>query len=94
MDCRNFRLASLVAAAVLAVLSADGVQAQTPASQQRSAGQTSIEAAPSKKPGVLTGKERLGRKWSDEQRLDNCNVPIDKRGPRPRPSECVHAPSI
>jgi hypothetical protein len=39
-------------------------------------------------PGTLTGKERLGRKWTDEQRIDNCNVPIDKRGPKPRPSAC------
>ena len=37
---------------------------------------------------TLTGKERLGRKWSDEQRLDNCNVPIDKRGTKPRPDAC------
>jgi hypothetical protein len=40
----------------------------------------------------LTGKERLGRKWMDEQRIDNCNVPIDKRGSRPRPSACTHVP--
>jgi len=26
---------------------------------------------------VLTGKERLGRKWMDEQRIDNCKVPVD-----------------
>jgi hypothetical protein len=39
----------------------------------------------------LTGKERLGRKWTDEQRIDNCNVPIDKRGTRPRPAGCVPA---
>jgi hypothetical protein len=26
---------------------------------------------------ALTGKERLGPKWSDEQRIDNCNVPAD-----------------
>ena len=37
----------------------------------------------------LTGKERLGRKWTDEQRIDNCNVPIDKRGTRPRPADCA-----
>ena len=43
-------------------------------------------------PVALTGKERLGRKWPDEQRLDNCNVPIDKRGSRPRPSLCPHVP--
>lgn len=41
----------------------------------------------------LTGKERMGRKWMDEQRIDNCNVPIEKRGSRPRPSDCLHTPS-
>jgi hypothetical protein len=43
-------------------------------------------------PAMLTGKERLGRKWMDEQRIDNCNVPIDKRGSRPRPTVCPHVP--
>jgi hypothetical protein len=37
---------------------------------------------------VLTGKERLGRKWMDEQRMDNCKVPIDKRGTKPRLDTC------
>ena len=41
---------------------------------------------------TLTGKERLGRKWMDEQRIDNCNVPVDKRGTKPRPSACPHVP--
>jgi hypothetical protein len=44
-------------------------------------------------PATLTGKERLGRKWMDEQRIDNCNVPVDKRGSKPRPSTCPHAPT-
>ena len=44
-------------------------------------------------PRTLTGKERLGRKWMDEQRIDNCNVPIDMRGTRPRPSACPHVPT-
>jgi hypothetical protein len=39
----------------------------------------------------LTGKERTGRKWMDEQRIDNCNVPIDKRGSKPRPGNCLHS---
>jgi hypothetical protein len=26
----------------------------------------------------------------DEQRIDNCNVPVDKRGTKPRPSTCAH----
>jgi hypothetical protein len=42
---------------------------------------------------ALTGKERLGPKWTDEQRLDNCHVPVDKRGTRPRPSACPNLPS-
>ena len=37
---------------------------------------------------VLTGKERLGGKPSDEQRVDNCNVPLDLRGPKLRPDYC------
>jgi hypothetical protein len=48
---------------------------------------------PSYSPAKLTGKERLGRKWMDEQRIDNCNVPIDKRGTRPRPGTCRNAPA-
>jgi hypothetical protein len=40
----------------------------------------------------LTGKERLGRKWMDEQRIDNCKVPTDKRGAKPRSSACPHVP--
>lgn len=42
---------------------------------------------------VLTGKERLGPKWSDEQRIDNCRVPIDKRGSKERPNACATSPS-
>jgi hypothetical protein len=37
---------------------------------------------------VRTGKERLGRKWMDEQRIDNCKVPIDKQGTKPRLDTC------
>ncbi len=48
---------------------------------------------PSNSPASLTGKERLGRKWMDEQRIDNCNVPTDKRGTKPRSSSCHHAPT-
>ena len=35
-----------------------------------------------------TGKERLGDKWQDEQRVDNCKVPEGLRGVKPRP-DCV-----
>ena len=42
-----------------------------------------IEAAPTR-----TGKERLGGKASDDQRIDNCKVPPDRRGATPRPDTC------
>jgi hypothetical protein len=32
-----------------------------------------------------TAKERSSRKWFDEQRVDNCRVPIALRGTTPRP---------
>ncbi len=60
--------------------------------QDRQPDQTAPNAATANGPS-LTGKERMGRKWMDEQRIDNCNVPIDKRGSRPRSSTCSHIPS-
>jgi hypothetical protein len=64
-----------------------GVQAQdgTPGSTTNAISQTQRPA--------LTRKERLGPKWTDEQRIDNCHVPIDKRGSRPRSSACPNSPS-
>jgi len=49
--------------------------------------------APSVAGQPLTLKERLSDKASDEQRVDNCKVPPDRRGPKPRP-DCpvAHAP--
>jgi len=93
MGSRNLRVAGLVVATALVALSPAYGQTQSPIVQQRAVGQAS-QATPPNDSGALTGKERLGRKWSDEQRLDNCNVPLDKRGTQPRPSECVHAPTI
>jgi hypothetical protein len=40
-----------------------------------------------------TLKERLSDKASDEQRVDNCNVPPEKRGTKPRPADCRSRPS-
>jgi hypothetical protein len=37
-----------------------------------------------------TLKERLGDKASDEQRVDNCKVPPDRRGTKVRPDGCEH----
>lgn len=38
-----------------------------------------------------TGKERLSDKASDEQRVDNCQVPPERQGTKARPDECAHA---
>jgi hypothetical protein len=35
-----------------------------------------------------TLKERLGDKASDEQRVDNCKVPVQRRGTKVRPDGC------
>ena len=48
---------------------------------------------PALSPAPHTGKERLGPKWSDEQRIDNCHVPFDKRGRKTRPDNCPNVPS-
>ena len=36
----------------------------------------------------LTLKERLSDKASDEQRVNNCGVPPERRGPTERPEGC------
>ncbi len=56
-----------------------------------SAGETPREETDAKQfqaQPTRTGKERLGGKASDEQRVDNCKVPPDLRGPKPRPDDC------
>jgi hypothetical protein len=72
--------------ALLIALTIAAAQAQpTPVADDTSGRPaTSAPAGP-----VRTGKERLGDKWSDEQRLDNCKVPPDKRGTKPRPDTCA-----
>jgi hypothetical protein len=37
---------------------------------------------------VRTAKERLSGKAADEQRVDDCKVPLELRGPKPRPDDC------
>jgi hypothetical protein len=68
-----------------------GVGTQTPA--RINSHQSAIGVGPSNATAQLTGKERLGEKWKDEQRIDNCKVPLDKRGTKPRPDSCAHPPT-
>jgi hypothetical protein len=37
---------------------------------------------------TVTAKERLSGKANDEQRVDNCKVPPERRGSKPRPDSC------
>ena len=72
---RRKALASL--SALLALAASLGAAAQpAPASAERSERR------------VLTGKERLTGKAADEQRVDNCKVPPERRGRSTRPAEC------
>jgi hypothetical protein len=42
--------------------------------------------------GWRRDKDRLGSKASDDQRVNNCKVPVDLRGPEPRPDACPDHP--
>jgi hypothetical protein len=82
---------ALIVPMVIAASSAVPAQEQPPNTDAptSSAGM----ALPSSPFRSSTGKERLGEKWKDEQRIDNCKVPLDKRGPKPRPDACPNAPT-
>jgi hypothetical protein len=70
-----------------ALLSAALAQQQAATTNDSSASRTVEKVSPSGAPAA-TGKERLGEKWTDEQRIDNCKVPFDKRGAKFRPDTC------
>jgi hypothetical protein len=84
---------ALVSAMIAAASSPMLAQAPRPGPED---GQTTSQAQPTvppEAPATQTGKERLGNKWMDEQRTDNCNVPIDKRGTKSRPDTCPDRPT-
>lgn len=80
MSPKRMLLHGLAGAAL--ALGAIGVQAQGAPSTEPP---PIVTAGPDK-----TGKERLGDKANDEQRVDNCKVPLDRRGPKLRPDACAH----
>jgi len=73
-----------------AALAPAAVGAQTGPEIESDGAQRAVTTAPAGGHLRLTGKERLGEKWQDEQRIDNCKVPLDKRRVRPRPDSCAH----
>jgi hypothetical protein len=48
-------------------------------------GTTRVAADDTPAPLPKSAKERLSDKASDEQRVNNCRVPLDRRGSKPRP---------
>ena len=74
---------------VLAMIAAQLPLAQIAAAQQPA----TREAMQLQAGSTRTGKERLGGKATDEQRVDNCKVPFDLRGSTPRPDDCGDAAS-
>jgi len=57
-------------------------------------GNSGASAPAASEDSVKTLKERLSDKASDDQRVDNCGVPFDRRGSRPRPDCAGDPPSL
>ena len=74
-----------VAAIVLATMLAMQTGIASAGEAAREGGSRAARAEPTR-----TVKERLGSKASDQQRVNDCNVPFDLRGPKPRPDDCSH----
>lgn len=82
-----------LALAVAATAFSSMAQGQPPGAYDNQATSGADAIPPPNAPAGLTGKERLGRKWMDEQRIDNCKVPAEMRGAKPRPEACAHSPT-
>jgi hypothetical protein len=80
-------LKCIVTASILAAcaIPAASLEADEPAPTAAPAAQSSSEQTPVP---VKTGKERLSSKAADEQRVDNCKVPLELRGTTARPDSC------
>jgi hypothetical protein len=90
----RFKLTQLHASALAigaAAFLAAPAEGQTDSVRERALGPDQVIRPEETK--ALTGKERLGNKWMDEQRVDNCKVPIDRRGTKSRPDTCSHTPA-
>lgn len=84
------RVAAALTAAVLIAAPARGGAGGPSDASARPDRPSAPGLAPAPAGKLLTGKERLSSKASDDQRLDNCKVPLEKRGPKPRPESCDH----
>jgi len=86
--------AVILTLAMLALTPAAAEDRRSPPDDRAAApGAAATSRATASSTGSSTGKERLSNKWMDEQRIDNCKVPVDKRGTRPRPDACADGPA-
>jgi hypothetical protein len=88
----SFRLLS-ACAVMLTTAAVPATLAQPPVNVTQPSALEIRPLEPVPRAGQRTGKERLGEKWTDEQRIDNCKVPTGKRGVRSRPEDCAHLPT-
>jgi hypothetical protein len=88
-----FTLKYAFAVIIIAASSVALAQEQPPMASDNAAAPSTATTLPSSSLGLRTAKERLGEKWTDEQRIDNCKVPLDKRGPKVRPDTCLSTPT-
>ena len=86
---RRAFLKTTALAGVAAVTVATAIAMPSPTFAQVPAQPTNgLPLGPGRAIELKTLKERLSDKASDEQRVDNCKVPLDLRGPKPRPDDC------
>jgi len=78
---------SAIAYAFVALVAMGGAASAHAANAAAAAAAAAADVAASE-PKTL--KERLGDKASDDQRVDNCKVPVAERGSKLRPDDCLH----
>jgi hypothetical protein len=78
--------AQVLAGLAAVVLATPGLALATGAAGKAAQAQESPQDA--RTGPVRTAKERLSGKAADEQRVDNCKVPLALRGPKFRPDDC------
>jgi hypothetical protein len=86
-----FLLAALILSPVEAGAQTAMPSAEAGAAAPSGTAETAGAVPPETEPAVLTLKERLGAKWKDEQRVDNCKVAPERRGSKLRPDRCDDA---
>ena len=80
---RRSSLALIVQAGIMALAVSAFAQDPAPAGNNRMQTPGTAAPSPARPTELLTAKERLSEKWTDEQRVDNCKVPNADPSPAP-----------